>query len=145
MPVWALGLSCEAPAAPKPLREPKRAHFKVPALQTPPKFNEKTPRERQKERKWWREREEKREILGHPSGFSPFGAQQFGSQQFGAQQFGVQQFGAPKGVCSSVFFFFFFFFILLFCFGQKLKHQFGPKSAWPKSAIQILAKVGQFN
>ena len=31
-------------------REPKRAHFRVPALQTPPEFNEKTPRETQKER-----------------------------------------------------------------------------------------------
>ena len=35
----------------------KRAHFRVPALPTPPKFHEKTPREREKERKWGRERE----------------------------------------------------------------------------------------
>ena len=33
-------------------REPKRAHFRALALQTPPKFHEKTPRERQRERKW---------------------------------------------------------------------------------------------
>ena len=50
--------------------DPKRAHLRVPALQTPPKFNEKTPRERQEERKWEREREKKSEIWGpHPSGF----------------------------------------------------------------------------
>ena len=27
--------------------------------------------------------------------------------------------------------------------GKRLKHQFWPKSAWPKSATQMLAKVGQ--
>ena len=48
----------------------KRAHLRVPALQTPPKFHEKTPKERQKERKWGRETEKKREILPPP----PFGA-----------------------------------------------------------------------
>ena len=30
----------------------KRARLRAPALQTPPKFHEKTPKERQKERKW---------------------------------------------------------------------------------------------
>ena len=51
-------------------REPKRAHLRVPALQTKTKFHEKTPRERQKERKWAREREKKRETLGSPT-FGP--------------------------------------------------------------------------
>ena len=50
MHVWALGLSCETPAAPPDraagarTRQPensKRAHLRVPALQTPPKFHEK--------------------------------------------------------------------------------------------------------
>ena len=53
-----LGLSCEAPAAPKPpgfhttTRDPKRAHLRVSVFTKTTKFNEKTPRERQKERKW---------------------------------------------------------------------------------------------
>ena len=67
MHVWALGLSCEAPAASKPpgfhttTREPKRADLRVPIFTKPPKFYEKTPRERQKrakigrrERNFWR-------------------------------------------------------------------------------------------
>ena len=41
----------------------KRAHLSVPALQTPPKFHEKTP-EREKERKWWRETEKKARNFG---------------------------------------------------------------------------------
>ena len=46
--------------------------FKGPgASQTPPNFNEKTPREREKERKWGREREKKREILGGPAVWGP--------------------------------------------------------------------------
>ena len=43
----------------------KRAHMSAPALQTPPKFHEKTPREGRKERILRRKRE-KREILGGP-------------------------------------------------------------------------------
>ena len=54
----------------------KRAHFRAPALQTPPKFHERTPQERgKKERKLWREREKKARNYGlptlqgpHPSG-----------------------------------------------------------------------------
>ena len=45
-------------------RTPKRAHLRVPALQTPPKFTKKTKREGKKNKKLWREREKKREILG---------------------------------------------------------------------------------
>ena len=62
MHVWALGLSCETPAAPPDraagarTRQPensKRAHFRAPALQTPPKFHERPKREKE-ERKLWR-------------------------------------------------------------------------------------------
>ena len=68
MHVWALWLSCETrrPHQTEPpglahdnQRTPKRAHLSVPALQTPPKFHEKTPREGRKERILWREREKK--------------------------------------------------------------------------------------
>ena len=46
--------------------EPKRAHLRVPVFKTPPKFNEKTPREGRKERILRRDREKKSEILGGP-------------------------------------------------------------------------------
>ena len=53
MRVWALGLSCETtrPGRRGFTRQPensKRAYLSVPALQTPPKFHERTPRERKK-------------------------------------------------------------------------------------------------
>ena len=53
-----LGLSCEAPGLHITVREPKRAQLIAPAFKKPPKFNEKTPRERErkKERTWGRER-----------------------------------------------------------------------------------------
>ena len=53
-----LGLSCEAPAAPPDraagarTRQPensKRAHFRAPALQTPQKFHERTPKREKEE------------------------------------------------------------------------------------------------
>ena len=64
----------------------KRAHFRTPALQTPPEFHEKTPRETQKERILWREREKKNKILGTlraptlraPTLPPPFGPSPFG-------------------------------------------------------------------
>ena len=49
-----LGLSCEAPAAPKPpgfhttTRGPKRAHFSFPGFKNTTKFHEKTPERREK-------------------------------------------------------------------------------------------------
>ena len=46
--------------------EARRAHLRVPAHQTPPKFHEKTPREREEERKWRRGEGKKREILCLP-------------------------------------------------------------------------------
>ena len=42
----------------------KRAHFRAPALQTPPKFHKLTPRETQKERNVVGKGKEKREIVG---------------------------------------------------------------------------------
>ena len=46
----------------------KRAHSRVPALQTPPKFHEKTPRERKKKSENGGGRgKKKREILGGPA------------------------------------------------------------------------------
>ena len=56
--VWALGLSCETPAAPPDraagarTRQPEnseRAHLSAPALQTPPKFHEKDQKRGRKE------------------------------------------------------------------------------------------------
>ena len=47
-------------------QKPKRAHLRVPVFKTPPKFNEKTPREGRKERILRRNREKKSEILGGP-------------------------------------------------------------------------------
>ena len=95
------GLSCETPAAPPvratgaPVRQPKnskRAHLRVPALQTP-KFHERTPRERKKkERKLWREEGKKARNFGptlqappfgiHPSGPHPSGLGNFKDVQF---------------------------------------------------------------
>ena len=69
MNVWALWLSCETPAAPPDraaearTRQPensKRAHLSAPALQTPPKFNEKTPPEREEKNEFCGGREQKK-------------------------------------------------------------------------------------
>ena len=82
---------CSAGAGPAPppdrrrgfTRQPensKRAHFRDLALQTPPKFDEKTPTRENKERKMWRQRGEKKRHFGptlwasHPLGpHPPFG------------------------------------------------------------------------
>ena len=56
----------------------KRAHLTPPALQTPQKFHEKTPRERQKEQKWGgRGKKSAKFWPPHPSGPPPFGAALF--------------------------------------------------------------------
>ena len=53
-------------------REPKRAHFMVPALQTPPKFHEKTHPERHKKNEMEAERgKQKSEMLGGPAEGGP--------------------------------------------------------------------------
>ena len=110
--IWALGLSCETPAAPPDraagarTRQPensKRAHFRAPALQTPPKFNERTPRERKKKENCGGGGKKKREILGPPPFWAPprgppFGAPPFGAPPFGAPLFlglGPPPFGPP--------------------------------------------------
>ena len=76
----ALGLSCETVVAPPDraagarTRQPensKRAHLRVPALQTPPKFNEKTPRETRKNEISGGREKKKREILGGPAEGGP--------------------------------------------------------------------------
>ena len=87
MHIWALGLSCETPAAPPDraagarTRQPensKRVHFRAPALRTPPKFHERTPRERKKKENYGGGGKKKREILDPP----PFGAPPFGAPPF---------------------------------------------------------------
>ena len=101
MHIWALGLSCETPAAPPDraagarTRQPensKRAHFRAPALQTPPKFHARTPRERKKKENCGGGGKKKREILGPP----PFKAPPFGAPPFGAPHFVVPKFNIQK-------------------------------------------------
>ena len=61
-----LGLSCGGFT-----RQPensKRAHFRFPALQTPPKFHKRTAKRGKKERKLWREREKKEQNSGRSGG-----------------------------------------------------------------------------
>ena len=121
---------CEAPAAPRPpglhttAREPKRAHFRVPAFKNTTKIPREDTRETQKERngggkekksaKFWAPPPPGPHLPGpHPSMPHPSGPH-------------------PSGVCSSML----CFFILLFFFflkkkAKRLKHQVG------------LAKVGQ--
>ena len=103
--VWALWLSCGTPAAPPDraagarTRQPensKRAHLSAPALQTPPKFHEKTPREGRKERILWRERKKKSAKIWAPHlGAPPFGAPPFWAPPFWAPPFGPPPFGPP--------------------------------------------------
>ena len=62
----------------------KRAHLSAPALQTPPKFHEKTPREREREKK-----------SENGSGRGKKSANFFGRPPFGAPPFGAPPFGAP--------------------------------------------------
>ena len=69
----------------------KRAHFRAPALQTPPKFYEKTPRETQKERNDGGKGKKEREILGPP----PLGAPPFGAPPWGAPPLGGPTLGGP--------------------------------------------------
>ena len=76
--VWALGLSCEAPAAlgpPELHTNSIHSHFRVPALQTPPKFHEKTPKEgRKNENCSGRGKKSAKFWVSHPSLPLPFGA-----------------------------------------------------------------------
>ena len=78
-PLCALSLSVRAPGLHTTAREPKRAHFRAPALQTPPKFHGKTPKREKKERKLRREMEKSAKCWAlhtsgpHPSGLHPSG------------------------------------------------------------------------
>ena len=109
MHVWALGLSCETPAAPPDraagagTRQPensKRAHLSVPTLQTPPKFHEKTPREGRKERILRREGEKRAKFwASHPSGLHPSGLHPSGLHSSGLHPSGLHPSGLhPSGL-----------------------------------------------
>ena len=151
MHIWALGLSCETPAAPPEraagarTRQPensKRAHFRAPALQTPPKFHEKTPRERKKKENCGGRREKKARNYGlptlrgstlrgstlrgptlrgstpsgpHPSGPPPFGAPLF--LGLGLHPRGLHPLGAPP------------------LWSKNSTSKNWPKSNWPKSKL----------
>ena len=100
MHVWALGLSCETPAAPPDraagarTRQPensKRAHFRAPALQNTTKIPREDPQRDTETAKRWREREEKARNSGPPTLRAP----PFGAPPFGAPPFGAPPFGAP--------------------------------------------------
>ena len=67
---------------------PKTCTFQGPALQTPPKVHEKTPKTGKNENLWW-ERGKKREILAPPP--PPFGTSPFGAPTFSG-------FGTPTPV-----------------------------------------------
>ena len=84
MHIWALGLSCETPAAPVGLtsepscrgftRQPensKRAHFRAPALQNTTKIPREDPQRDTETAKRWREREEKARNFGPPTPSGP--------------------------------------------------------------------------
>ena len=77
----------------------KRAHFRAPTCQTPPKFHEKTPRERRKERILRREREKKAKFWAtHPSGPHPLGPHPSGPHSLGPNPSGPQPSGPhPSG------------------------------------------------
>ena len=81
----------------------KRAHFMAPALQTPPKFHVRTPKEKKEERKMWREDGKKSAKFWaphrsglHPSGPPPFGGSTLrGPSLRGLHPSGPPPFGAP--------------------------------------------------
>ena len=119
MHVWALGLSCETPAAPPDRaagarkRQPensKRAHFRAPALQNTTKIPREDSQRDTETAKRWREREEKARNFGPPTLRGPTlreptlrdptlrGPTLLGSPPFGAPPFlglGLPPIGAP--------------------------------------------------
>ena len=107
-------------------RDSKRAHLTAPALQTPRKFHEKNPSQRDTMRaKRWREREEKARNVGPPTlrghtlrgrtlrgptfrgrfgqsrpikvGQSRFGQSRSQPRRVGPRRVGIRRVGAPKG------------------------------------------------
>ena len=155
MHVWALGLSCETPAAPPDraagarTRQPensKRAHLSAPALQTPPKFHEKD-QKRGKNNKNCGGRGKKARNFGpppfgpHPLGLHPSGPSLFlglAPHPWGAPPFGTPPFGAlgapPRGPTLRGPH---FFWVWPHHDTKKLDW---PKLDWPKLA---LAKIGR--
>ena len=78
-------------------REPKRAHFRAPALQKPTKIPRKDPQEREERMKIVAGREKKARNCWapHPSGAPPLGAPPLGAPPLGAPPFGAPPFGGP--------------------------------------------------
>ena len=104
----------------------KRAHLSVPALQTPPKFHEKTPREREERMKF---------PVGESKKNPPFGPHPPGPQQKQLAKCGLAKFGQQK----------------LAKFGQMRSQMrpveigqmwFWPNSVWPHAAKLRMAKSG---
>ena len=114
MHIWALGLSWETQGLAQQPENSKRAHFRAPALQTPPKFHARTPRERKKKENCGGRREKKERNFGPPTllgstllgstplgstlrgpTFSRFGASTFWAPPFWAPPFWAPPFGAP--------------------------------------------------
>ena len=80
MHVWALGLSCETPAAPPDraagarTRQPensKRAHLSAPGASNTTKIPRKRPKEREKRKKLWREEGKKSAKFRAPTLLGP--------------------------------------------------------------------------
>ena len=127
-------------------RELNSCTFEGPgASKTPPKFHEEAPRETQKERDGSGRGKKKARNFGPPtlrgapffwvwglhlSGPPPFCVWE---PPFGAPPFGRRAQRGPPRLSSQS----------RDGWANRLKHQFWPKSSWPKSATQILAKVGQ--
>ena len=110
-----LGLSCASPGGPVWwgrrgfTRQPESPNVHIsgpPALQTPPKFHERTPRERKKKENCGGRREKKREILGCPAEGCPAegcpaegGSPEGGSPEGGFTGGGVQRKGPSEMGC----------------------------------------------
>ena len=165
MHVWALGLSCEAlrlrgrRGFTRQPENSKRAHFRVPALQTPPKFHEKDPQEKE-ERMNCGGRGKKERNFGRSGGGRsgggwsgggwsgrgavppPFGPHSSGPNfsGFGGSTLRGPTLAGPTLSC--------IFFILFFCFSFfskkkkkeaiRLKHKF-----WPSRSTHQNTKIGQ--
>ena len=146
MHIWALGLSCETPAAPPDraagarTRQPensKTCTFQGPALQTPPKFHVRTPRERKKKENCGGKTEKKARNFGlshplglHPSGLHPSGSTLRGSTLRGPtfrgttfSGFGPPPSGPPPFAGPTLS-------------GPKIQHpKIGRSRNWPKSKL----------
>ena len=105
MLLWALGLSCETPAAVGPpvfhttARELQTCTLKGPGASSTTKIPREDPqRERERKRTKMRSREGKNSAkfwASHPSGAPPFGAPPFGAPPFGLPPSGSRPSGPP--------------------------------------------------